>query len=166
MSVSSLHFPRNQNTILNESLNGTSLSQSSTPSRSLSRNSPADILTAAVLEGDAQTVQVVVKEKGGDLRSSYWIELLPSVLPMHKAISGLHYHGSERLLISVLSVLIQLGADINAADPSGSTVLHRALSICTSKSVISVLELLLVQGADPDLPNKEGETPLFFECKR
>ena len=165
-SLSSLHLSRNPRTLLHESLNGTTLSQPSTPSRSFSRSSPADALAAAILEGDAQTVQMIVRGKAGDLRSSFWKELMPAVLPMHKAISGLHYHGSERLLISVLSVLIQLGADINATDPSGSTVLHRALSICTSKSVVSVLELLLVQGADPNLPNKEGETPLLFECKR
>ena len=165
-SFSSMHLTRNPHAILHESLNGTSLSQVSTPSRTFSRSSPADALTAAILEGDAQTVQMIVKGRGGDLRSSYWNELLPSVLPMHKAISGLHYHGSERLLISVLTVLIQLGADINATDNLGSTVLHRTLSICTSKSVISVLELLLVQGADPNISNKEGETPLLFECKR
>lgn len=150
----------------NESLNGTSTSQLSTSFRSQSRNSPADALTAAILEGDAQSVQIIVRAKGMDFRAGYWKDLSASILPLHRAISGLHYHGSERLLVSVLSVLIQLGAEINALDQSGNSVIHRALSICTSKSVTSVLELLLVQGADPNTLNRDGETALTLECKR
>lgn len=52
--------------------------------------------------------------------------------------------------------------------------LYRKYSFCTSIGYISKLDpqiffdlfkMFLQKGADPDLPNKKGETPLIFACK-
>lgn len=130
------------------------------------RASPTDQLIAAILDGDVQGIRAVVRSKGDDLRSEFWHDLAKSVLPLHRAISGLHFHGSEKLLIATLEVLVQLGADTHAVDHAGNGVLHKAIQVCTSKSVASVVQCLLLRGASPSVMNKEGDTPLHAECKR
>jgi hypothetical protein len=130
------------------------------------RASPTDQLIAAILDGDVQGIRAVVRSKGDDLRSEFWSDLAKSVLPIHRAISGLHFHGSEKLLIATIEVLVQLGAEINAIDHAGNSVLHKAIQVCTSKSAAAVVQCLLNRGANPRLINKEGDTPLHAECRR
>ena len=108
----------------------------------------------------------MVRSKGEDLRSEFWRELSRSVFPLHRAVSGLHFHGSEKLLVAAIETLAQLGADVNAVDHAGNSVLHKAIQVCTSKSAAAVVKTLLQRGADPSLKNKDGDTPLHSECKR
>jgi ankyrin repeat protein len=113
-----------------------------------------------------QGIRAVVRSKGEDLRSDFWRELTRSVLPLHRAVSGLHFHGSEKLLVATIETLAQLGADVNATDHAGNSVLHKAIQVCTSKSAAAVVASLLQRGANPSLKNKDGDTSLHSECKR
>lgn len=61
----------------------------------------------------------VIRSNGDDLRAPFWRDIVKSVLPLHRAVSGLHFHGNERLLISTIEALSVLGADINATDHAG-----------------------------------------------
>eukprot|EP01041_Mallomonas_annulata_P000281 gene281-505_t len=142
-----------------------SISESISLSPSL-RASPVDQLVAAILDGDIQGVRAIIRSRGGDLNSSYWQEMSSSILPLHRAVSGLHFHGSERQLVGTLEALIQLGANIHAADQAGNTVLHKALQICTSKSIISVVRSLISKGVNVNIKNKDGDYPLHIECRR
>jgi hypothetical protein len=63
------------------------------------RSSPTDQLISAILDGDVKGIQAVVKAKGEDLNAGFWRDLTPSILPLHRCISGLHFHGSEKLLV-------------------------------------------------------------------
>lgn len=130
------------------------------------RSSPMDQLIAAILDGDVQGIRAVVRAKGDDLRSDYWRDLAKTILPLHRAVSGLHFHGSEKLLVSAIDTLAQLKADVNAVDHAGNSVLHKAIQVCTSKSAAAVVNTLLRRGADPTARNKEGDSPLHSECKR
>jgi ankyrin repeat protein len=130
------------------------------------RSSPTDQLIAAILDGDVQGIRAVVRSKGEDLRSEFWRELTRSVFPLHRAVSGLHFHGSEKLLVATIETLAQLGADVNSCDHAGNSVLHKAIQVCTSKSAAAVVKTLLQRGAHPGIKNKEGDTPLHSECKR
>lgn len=130
------------------------------------RTSPTDQLIAAILDGDVQGIRAVVRSKGEDLTAEFWRDLSKSVLPLHRAVSGLLFHGSEKLLVATIEALCQLGADVNAADHAGNTVLHKAIHMCTSKSVAAVVQTLLIRGANPSARNKDGETALLAECKR
>lgn len=130
------------------------------------RSSPTDQLIAAILDGDVQGIRAVVRAKGEDLTSEFWRDLSKSVLPLHRAVSGLHFHGSEKLLVSTIETLAQLGADVNATDHAGNSVLHKAIQVCTSKSVAAVVQTLLMRGANASLRNKDGDSPLHAECKR
>jgi len=125
-----------------------------------------DELVAAILDGDVQGLRTIVRARGGDLRSAFWKDLVPAVLPLHRAVAGLHFHGSESLLVSMLEALCSLGADINAADGTGNTCLHKAIQVCTSKSVVAVVSALLQKGADVQRRNHEGHTALHMECSR
>ncbi|CAB0035085.1 unnamed protein product [Trichogramma brassicae] len=51
---------------------------------------------------------------------------------------------------------------VNAEDRCGNTPLHLALS----EGRMGVSKLLMARGADPNLANKDGETPLHLICKR
>jgi len=129
-------------------------------------SSPTDQLIAAILDGDVQGIRTVVRSKGEGLNSEFWKDLSKSILPLHRAISGLHFHGSERLLVSTIETLSQLGADVNETDHTGNTVLHKAIQVCTSKSVAAVVSTLLSRGAHSMSKNKDGDTPIHAECKR
>lgn len=156
------------------SLVESSLSQKSLKSRTRmtearyddSSSSQIDQLIASILEGDVQGIRAVVRSRGDSLTADFWSGVAESVLPLHRAIAGLHFHGSDQLLISTLETLLQLGAPINSQDHAGNTVLHKSLLVCTSSSVGAVVECLLKRRASPSLTNTSGETPLHVECRK
>jgi chromosome segregation ATPase len=138
------------------------------------RSAPVDQLTAAILDGDCEGIVKVVSSgpsgSGGlsngsnTLRSEFWAGLCASTLPLHRAVSGLHFHGSEKLVVNTLETLLGLGADVNACDQAGNSVLHKAISVCTSQSIVPVVAVLLAHGAKVTIVCKEGFTPLHLEC--
>uniref|UniRef100_A0ABD2WLM6 Uncharacterized protein n=1 Tax=Trichogramma kaykai TaxID=54128 RepID=A0ABD2WLM6_9HYME len=54
---------------------------------------------------------------------------------------------------------------VNARDPSGNISLHLVLQSKRFK-IFNTVELLLKKGADPNLANNEGLTPLHMICKK
>ncbi len=144
----------------------TTLSSSAAWSSPVLISSPTDQLIAAILDGDVQGIRSVVRSKCDDLNGHFWKDLTSSILPLHRAISGLHFHGSEKLLVATIETLTQLGADVNAIDHAGNTALHKAIHICTSKSVHVIVTTLITKGARVNVFNREGDTPLHSECRR
>ena len=68
--------------------------------------------------------------------------------------------------MSTIETLVHLGADIQELDHAGNTVLHKAIQVCTSKSVASVAQLLITKGVAVNTRNREGNMPIHAECKR
>lgn len=69
--------------------------------------------------------------------------------------------GTEDEAFAATTLLLDLGANIDAVDENGETVMHGA----AYGSFPSVIQLLADRGADPDLwkrPNRHGWTPLFI----
>ncbi|KAK6241782.1 hypothetical protein QUC31_014560 [Theobroma cacao] len=58
--------------------------------------------------------------------------------------------------IGMLELLLQYGANINAADSRGQMPLHR----CILKGKAAIAKLLITRGADPQALNSEGKTSL------
>lgn len=69
--------------------------------------------------------------------------------------------GEENEALEAVNMLLDLGADINAVNDDGETVMHGA----AHNIYPLVLNLLAQRGADPKVwsrPNKYGRTPLFI----
>ena len=62
----------------------------------------------------------------------------------------------ERLALETVELAIDLGADIEAVDGNGNTVLHSAASI----NFVPLVRLLAERGANLEAMNKSGRTPL------
>eukprot|EP01035_Chromulina_nebulosa_P018771 gene18771-24538_t len=107
------------------------------------RNSKLTFLLKDSLgDGDVQGIRSIVRSKGNDLQSSYWMDISSTILPFHRAIAGLHFHGNENLLLTTIECLYQLNANINAIDLTGNT------------------------GSNVNIRNNDGDTPLLTECRR
>ncbi|OLN94198.1 putative ankyrin repeat protein-like protein 4 [Colletotrichum chlorophyti] len=57
-----------------------------------------------------------------------------------------------------LGLLLDSGADVNATDREGNTVLHTA---CTRFGFLKAVKILIQNGADLEARNNKGETPIF-----
>jgi ankyrin repeat protein len=58
--------------------------------------------------------------------------------------------------LEIARLVLELGGDVNAADASGNTALHLA----AARSFNRVIELLAAKGAQINVKNKRGQTPL------
>jgi ankyrin repeat protein len=62
----------------------------------------------------------------------------------------------ESEALSIAETIIALGGDVNQADAIGNTALHQA----ATKGFNRVVELLVANGAQVNVKNKRGQTPL------
>jgi len=75
-------------------------------------------------------------------------------MPLHAAVAGGH--------VDVALLLIERGADVNAADAGGHTPLH----IAAEGGYLPVVKALLDRGADPHAVDAEDKTPLSRAAAR
>jgi ankyrin repeat protein len=62
----------------------------------------------------------------------------------------------EQLMVDAVTVAIEQGVDVDAANGEGNTAMHTA----ASRGLNRVIELLASRGASVDAKNKKGQTPL------
>ncbi|XP_018542331.1 ankyrin repeat and SOCS box protein 2 [Lates calcarifer] len=108
-------------------------------------------LFKAIRVGDASRVKALVMHPGTNL-------MLPSK-PGWLAIHEAAWYGQDTCLRVLLSA--QPGM-INKRTDRGET----ALLVAVSKDQQQCAQVLLGNGADPDIPNYEKETPLYKACER
>lgn len=68
----------------------------------------------------------------------------------------------ERLTFEAATLVIDLGADVNAANRAGDTPLHYA----ASRGYTTVVQLLLEKGANVNAANQAGDSPLHNAASR
>lgn len=100
------------------------------------------VLMLASLKGQQDLASKLIK-KGADVNKTGWT-------PLHYAASGGH--------ASVIAILLENSAYIDAESPNGTTPLMMAAMYGSEASV----NLLLQEGADPRLKNQQGLTALDF----
>ncbi|GMH58955.1 hypothetical protein TrST_g10249 [Triparma strigata] len=117
----------------------------------------------ATLEGNANLLEDILEKAEN---SEEGIRGLFKLMLLHRAVSGFHFHGNQQLLLSTLEVLLSKGWDVNVKDAHSNTVLHKALTVCTSNVVLTALKFLLKRGADANAVNGDGDTPMSVEIRR
>ena len=65
---------------------------------------------------------------------------------------------TEDRALEAVKVVLELGADVNAANELGNTALHGAAHTKANK----VIEFLVEHGADVNATNKRGQTPVVI----
>jgi ankyrin repeat protein len=65
--------------------------------------------------------------------------------------------GSDEEAVEALRFLLDLGFDVHGTNDAGDTALHVAISGRGSEAIIA---FLVSQGANPEIKNKRGQTPL------
>jgi len=63
--------------------------------------------------------------------------------------------------IKILEKILELGANVHVKDVAGYTPLHHCLTAYGNSVTFSMAELLLKAGANPNLQNRFGATPMF-----
>ena len=99
-------------------------------------------LMMAALRGQQEIAEKLIK-KGADVNKTGWA-------PLHYAASSGH--------LSLMALLLENSAYIDAESPNGTTPLMMAAMYGTPEAV----KLLLDEGADPQLKNQQGLTALQF----
>lgn len=88
---------------------------------------------------------------------------------LHHTVAGARINNSqlfEQEQVQLLDTLIKYKADLNIKDKDGNTALTAALQSTSGQHLgIMELEKLLASGANPNLQNNEGKTPLILACE-
>uniref|UniRef100_A0A6U4EIJ7 Uncharacterized protein n=1 Tax=Phaeomonas parva TaxID=124430 RepID=A0A6U4EIJ7_9STRA len=126
----------------------------------------AERVSAATIEGNSIALSKILHKAGIRSLKEDCASLRSSLLPLHRAVSGFHFHGNKRLLVSTLVTLLNYGADIAQCDHYGNTITAKAIQTCTNSAVLPVLKLLLKSGAPVGVANSEGDMPIHAEMKR
>jgi len=79
----------------------------------------------------------------------------------YKGKTALHY-AAKAGFFTVINLLIEKGATVDALDKNGETALFEAIrsTIKDGEKQRAAIEVLLAKGADPNLKNRKGLTPL------
>jgi ankyrin repeat protein len=110
----------------------------------------------AALSGDTTTMRVLL-EHGADPN----LPTLAGTTPL-MAAAGVNwvvaqtYTESPKALIDAVTLCLELGADVNAANSMGLTALLGAVN----RGSNDIIELLVARGARLDVQDKEGRTPM------
>jgi len=88
---------------------------------------------------------------------------------LHYTVVGARINNSqlfEQEQVQLLDTLLKYKADLNIKDNEGNTALTAALQSTNGQHIgIMELEKLLASGANPNLQNNAGKTPLMLACE-
>lgn len=113
----------------------------------------------AVMNGQVEAVKYLIT-RGANVNA----QENSGTTSLHHAVS-IYPHGSKKELVDNMNVIVGLlldnGADLTLADNQGNLPLHKAVS----SHNIAAIKTLIAKGANTDIKNKAGETPLSLAQK-
>jgi ankyrin repeat protein len=122
----------------------------------------------AVLEGNVDRVLELAKEMYHDSTELNKVDGSGHT-PLSLAVSPISRMKTIEERLTVIRILVNAGADVNARGGNGCTALHAAVYWSSGKTVkypgYSVVNELLAGGANPYMADDEGETPIDVALK-
>lgn len=109
-------------------------------------------LTTAVRLDRIETVEFLI-ENGADLNFGGKLEIPPLMA------------AANARNMPMAKYLLSAGADPNATDDHGRTLLHRAFNAIDCNEMLETIEFLLTIGMDIEAKDKKGHTPLHIAAK-
>jgi len=115
-------------------------------------------LIEACLRGEVEKVKETLETTTSSLR----------FLPLHRAISGFHFHSDARKVMMIIKMLVRAGAPINMQDGAGNTILHKVAQVVPDVDLSQkMIDALVSLGADRGIRNKlDLDVDAFFERKK
>jgi hypothetical protein len=99
-------------------------------------------------------------ENGGNF--AFWVGMLIPTSPLqHINNTQPLYYAASFGLTEVVKILLETEKDIDV-NALGGRAISSPLHVAVYRNHIDVVKILLENGADPNLPNKEGESPLYW----
>jgi len=132
------------------------------PNNLLSPNSPPIRLSAATpfflatVSADAELMRMLA-DAGADISARGYANNTPLMVAAGAAQDATTRRNAEELqsAVEAVQLLVELGADVNAANEDGQTAMHAA----AFNGADAIVEFLYLHGAAVDLPDRNGETP-------
>ncbi|CAB0036981.1 unnamed protein product [Trichogramma brassicae] len=119
----------------------------------------------AVSHNDGRAIEVLLR-RGSDPNSTNEEGVTPlhSICSKIHGIHGIHGRNNFAKLFFNVNDDLQQTVQVNARDNYGTTPLHRAMDM--DEDAKEMVELLLTRGADPNVADATGSTPLHIICQR
>lgn len=96
---------------------------------------------------------------------TFWVGMLIPDSPMDHVLNTKPlYYAASFGLVDVVRLLLETEKDMKV-DELGGRVHSSALHVATYRDHINIVKLLLARGADPNLPNIVGESPIEWAMR-
>jgi len=113
-------------------------------------------LTLAVHKGNAKMLRIIVQAHGFDINIEG---------DQGRRLLNIAAQNTSHNQLKALNILTEAGANINAKDATGNTLLSYSLIDNNNHYFRTKVKSLIKAGADLNIPNSYGDTPLAFMYK-
>ena len=100
----------------------------------------------ASLNGDAAELEIIMNSKSFRIAKVFSDADDSDFLPLHRAVSGYHFHNNEENVVQCVKLLLQHGANAKAKDRAGNSVSQKATQVMGTAAALGVINLVREHG--------------------